>query len=233
MDKYQEYLMNRVYFGYTVGGSLAVDGKALGYFMRTEGFTLVQNKDITIEGYGIAVHGSVIEKAYAVKGKRKFLFKAWDGERRNPELEYLYLPIDFENRMDSIVLVFKNELADDLTVPLNYLPADKEAYYAEKEQERIRALLDHAHISVATGENLANIYFQPCIDDVSVTEVYLFKDGYRIMTYRAEGERCFIAITDLAYGVYEFSLAQYDKSGSKLVESPKTSFTVRRYSPSC
>ena len=229
--------MNRVYFGYTVGGSLAVDRKQLGYFMQTKGFTLVQNKDITVEGYGIVVRSGVIEKAYATKGKRKFLFKAWESENesRDPEsaIKHLYLPIDFESPMDSIVLVFKNGLADELTIPLNYMPADKAAYYAEKEEERIRALLDHAHISVATGDDLANVYFQPCTDDVALTEVKLFKSGYRIMTYRAEGERCFIAITDLAFGTYEFSLAQYDKDGNKLVESNRHSFTVRAYRASC
>ena len=91
--------------------------------------------------------------------------------------------INFDNKIDSIMLVFKNNLADELLIPVVYQEADKQAYYAKKEQERKDALLKSANIKVATGTDLVNIYFQPCCDEYCKTEITLYKDSMMLAKY--------------------------------------------------
>ena len=52
-----------------------------------------------------------------------------------------------------------------------YVEADKEKYYARKEEERKRRLLENAYVKAAVGANLVNVYFQPCCEEYGYTEI--------------------------------------------------------------
>jgi hypothetical protein len=137
-----------------------------------------------------------------------------------------FLPISFDNKIDAIKIVFKNNLADDLIFPAIYEEADKEKYYAKKEQERKDGLLKTAQVKSATGSNLVNIYFQPCCEEYKRTEIVLYKDDMMLAKYKINEEIFFHSIGGLAYGKYEFVLKQFDASENILIQTDKLNFTI-------
>ena len=135
--------------------------------------------------------------------------------------------IDFNNKeISKLKIVFRNNLADDYTIELRYKEADRQAYYAQKEQERKDALLAAAAIKCSTGADLVNIYFQPCNNDYVRTEIILYRDEQMLAKYKVDEECFFKAITGLAYGTYKFILKQYDKDNNVILESDPASFKI-------
>ena len=113
-------------------------------------------------------------------------------------------------------------------ITINYQEADKEKYYAKKEQERKDNLFKTANIKVSTGADLVNIYFQPCCDSYARTEITLYKDNMMLAKYKVDEETFFKSISGLAYGKYEFILKQFDDKGNIILETDKISFSLSR-----
>ena len=109
---------------------------------------------------------------------------------------------------------------------MKYVEADKDIYYAKKEQERKDNLLETASIKVATGVDLVNVYFQPCCDNYARTEIVLYKDDIMLAKYKVDEETFFKSISGLAYGKYEFILKQFDDKGNIILETDKISFSI-------
>jgi hypothetical protein len=223
MDRYQKVLLktSRAYIGFSVQGHLKSSG-----IYEDEKIILKQDPDITINDYTLYISNISVEAVFAIKGASKIPFTAQADPTYRETRERFYYPIDFDNKIDSIVLVFKNNLADNLIIPVIYQEADKQAYYAKKEQERKDALLASATIKCSTGADLVNIYFQPCNDDYARTEIILYRDEQMLAKYKVDEECFFKAITGLAYGTYKFILKQYDKDNNIILESNPTSFKI-------
>ena len=223
MDKYQEALLktSRAYIGFSVQGHLKSSG-----IYKDEKIILKQDPDITINDYALYISNISVEAVFAIKGASQIPFTAQADPTYRETRTRFYLPVNFDDKIDSVLIEFKNNLADALTIPVVYEEADKQAYYAKKEQERKDELLKVAAIKCSTGADLVNIYFQPCNDSYARTEIILYRDEQMLAKYKVDEECFFKAITGLAYGTYKFILKQYDKDNNIILESNPTSFKI-------
>lgn len=233
MDKYQSYLIGFYSDAYNeLFSCRSIDSQDSHPFQKyisidkTNVLTITQDADITktryllkINGFGSMGDGYVIISQVKVYKQGQWI--VIEGQNN------LYsIVLDFEDKIDSILIEFKNNLADSLTIPVVYEEADKQAYYAKKEQERKDELLKVAAIKCSTGADLVNIYFQPCNDSYARTEIILYRDEQMLAKYKVDEECFFKAITGLAYGTYKFILKQYDKDNNIILESNPTSFKI-------
>lgn len=219
MDKYQEYIIKKLYervCSYTYNSPDVKDAPLTSLNEGT--FVIKQNEDITIKKYNLRIKNDAIEMVFAIKNEIEIPFEI-DSDK------FIYL-LDFDNKIDSVKIVFKHGVADDLVIPVEFIEADKEAYYAKKEAERIAELHRKAAISCATGVNLVNIYFQPCSEKYAKTEITLYRNEFMIAKYLVEGELYFKAISDLACGSYSFVLKQFRADGEVLLETKHINFFI-------
>jgi len=225
MDKYQKYLMelSHSYISYILKEkekNCFNDGK----------ITIKQDEDITITKYQLHISSKAIESVFAINsGKEEKLNESIDPIYSSPksgEQKRFSIELDFEKRIESIKIVFVDNLADDLIIPVVYAEANKEQYYAKKEKERKDSLLKKADIKVSTGADLVNIYFQPCLEDYLRTEIILYKDGMMLAKYKVDEEVFFKSINGLAYGKYEFVLKQFNTRNETILETDKISFQI-------
>ena len=223
MDKYQEALLktSRAYIGFSIKEHMRNNG-----IYEDEKIILKQDPDITINDYTLYISNISVEAVFAIKGTSKIPFTAQADPTYRETQARFYLPINFDDKIDSVLIEFKNDLADALTIPVVYEEADKQAYYAKKEQKRKDELLKVAAIKCSTGADLVNIYFQPCNDSYARTEIILYRDEQMLAKYKVDEECFFKAITGLAYGTYKFILKQYDKDNNIILESNPTSFKI-------
>lgn len=212
MDKYQKYLMEENEFTF-IGGS-DEDRNV----WNNETFVFNQDSDIMLKGYCLNIDNKTIQSVYAITGSNESLLCSEDFDTLQSKL---VIPIDFDDKIDKIRIVFKNNLADDLIVPFVYNDADKAEYYARKEQERKDDLIKIVNVTVATGDSLVNIYFQSCSEEYAKTDIVLYKDNMMLAKYNVDEGMFFKSINGLAYGKYSFILRQYDNSCNVLVEVNK------------
>lgn len=252
MDKYQEFLINfnHSYYRFATNGQLSNDTVLI-----DNKIILSQNEDITINDYILYIANESISSICATKGEAQIeLSRELDPVYSSPKSgnqDRFFVSINFEDKFDGIKIVFKNNMADDLYLPLIYNLADKDKYYAKKEQERKDNLLKTADIKVSTGADLVNIYFQPCCDKYEYTDIQLFIPKEEIVKgYYADGrkvveipawsmiKKCkvdpddfFKSINGLANGKYSFVLRQYDKNSNILLETEYIEFTISTPKP--
>lgn len=241
MDKYQEYLFN-------FSGSyyrLSVCGKSsLEKVVFEDKIIFKQNEDITITDYIFYVANMGIESVFAITNSKETpLAQELDSQEKSKNR--FLLPIDFNDKIDAIKIIFKNNLADDLILPVLYEEADKEKYYAKKEQERKDGLRKAAAITHSTGADLVNIYFQPCCDEYEYTEIYLYIPQSHVTVgsphgpvkkpsswqlfkkCKVDAEDLYKSINGLAYGTYAYVIKQFDKKGNLLLKTEYITFSLK------
>ena len=244
MDKYQEFLinLNNSYYGFATNGQLSKDT-----ILIDNKIVLTQNEDITIHDYMLYIANESISSIYAIKGEKQIelsnelapIYSSKGGNQNR-----FFVPVSFEDKFESLKIVFKNNLADDLTLAVSYVLADKEKYYAKKEQEYKDNLLKTADIKVSTGADLVNIYFQPCCDKYEYTEIQLYipkefvtvggpygpvqkpSTWSMIKKSKVDPEEFYKSINGLANGKYSFILKQYDKDNAIILETGHIEFTI-------
>lgn len=248
MDKYQEFLinLNNSYYGFATNGQLSKDT-----ILIDNKIVLTQNEDITINDYMLYIANESISSIYAIKGETQIeLSKELDPvySSKGGNQNRFFVPISFEDKLESLKIVFKNKLADDLTLAVSYVLADKDKYYAKKEQERKEALIKNTQIKHSTGADLVNIYFQPCNEQCVKTEIELWiakgkrENHHGMLAYvprliGGEPEQLmakyiieegiyFKAINGLAKGVYGYKIKQYDKDNNIIMESEFNYFDI-------
>lgn len=185
---------------------------------------LKQIEDITVKKYFLFLHNDTIEEIYIIKNKTQESALQKFGEG----VTAFGIQLDFDNKIDSIIIKFKLNLADSLIVPIEYVEADKEKYYAKQAQQKKDELLKTASIKHSTGNDLVNIYFQPCCDEYERTEITLFKDNQMLAKYKVDDGVFFKSISGLAYGNYEYIVKQFSNDNTVLIETDKIKFTIRR-----
>jgi len=183
---------------------------------------LKQIEDITVKKYFLFLHNDTIEEIYIIKNKTQESALQKFGEG----VTAFGLQLDFDNKIDNIIIKFKLNLADSLIVPIEYVEADKEKYYAKQAQQKKDELLKTASIKHSTGNDLVNIYFQPCCDEYERTEINLFKDNQMLAKYKVDDGVFFKSINGLAYGTYEYVVKQFGKDDKLLLETDKIKFSL-------
>lgn len=244
MNKYQKYLIEN--------SSLSIEFSVFGEEKKKncyleEKIVITQDEDITKIKYNLYLEGEYIVKAFFIKNKKETLLKTEEYKTTGKcgrVHQYFLCELNFEDKIDGIKISFIDGLADDLFIPIVFIEADKEKYYAKKEQERKDNLLKVANIKVSTGTDLVNIYFQPCCDSYEYTEIQLYipKDYVTvggpygpvkkpstwsmIKKSKVDIEDFYKSISGLAYGKYSFILKQYDKNNNLLLETDYIGFSI-------
>lgn len=241
MNKYQEYLLkgilssNFLFYRCCLIGEFSNAKKFYGKFDKdNDTFTITQDDDINLVEYSLIIWEKIdfIENVYIWKNKQ------WE-KVANTEIELTNstgkesfpcyrIDVDFRNRIDKLRFTFKGELADDYILKLQYVEADKEAYYAEQAKTARENLIKTAAIKHSTGNDLVNIYFQPCCDEYQRTEISLYHDGQMLAKYKVEDGAYFKSIGGLAYGTYEYIVKQFGKNDKLLLETEKIKFSISR-----
>lgn len=237
MDKYQKYILEKLgirsnFIFYrcnpVLENKLVNEGVIqYGEFnIDNDSFTIKQDEDINLIEYALVLVNKIdiFSNIYICKNDE------WTDIALTMEnnVSTYKIIVNFNDRIEKIKFEFKNQLADDYILSVCYQEADKEKYYAKKEQERKDNLFKTANIKVSTGADLVNIYFQPCCDSYARTEIALYKDNMMLAKYKVDEETFFKSIGGLAYGKYEFILKQFDAKGNIILETDKISFSLSR-----
>lgn len=211
--------------------------------------TLCQHENITFLNYMLYIqYKSAVDSIFALRASNQIELR-----KENNEMS---LPIDFNEPFESLKIVFKNNLVDDIIIPLVYKLADKNAYYARMNEERRAELLKNANIKISTGADLVNIYFQPCDTAYKRTVIELYKATGKYETrhissgviipgvkypsakllggtidmligqFKVEEGMFFRSIAGLAYGVYAIKLIQFDENDKELLKSDALLFEI-------
>ncbi len=225
MNKYQKYLINKCDFLYSLTGNNK-EQKCL----CDEKIIITQVEDITQTKYNLKIVSGCVEKIYAIKGNIKLELQHEDSPQSKIKrpLAIFSCPIDFDDRINSIEIQFKYDVADSIIIPIVFKEADKNAYYEKKENETKKALIIKAQIKHSTGADLVNIYFQPCCEDYANTAIVLYLGEQLMAKYKVDEEVFFKSISGLAYGTYYYELIQYDANGKELLHTEKIKFCISK-----
>ncbi len=229
MDKYQRCLMDtsRSYIAY-----INDKEKNVVKCYADDKITIKQDEDITVKGYVLYVANKSIERVLAIKASKEIVFKTEHDELgsspKSGDQNRFYLPLSFDDKIESIRIVFVNNLADDLVIPVEYIEADKEKYYSKIEKVKKDDLLAKAQIKHSTGNDLVNIYFQPCCEDYDNTTIILYWGEQLMAKYKVDKEVFFKSISGLAYGTYYYELIQCNANGDELLHTEKIKFIISR-----
>ena len=240
MDKYQKYILGK--FGDALTRMFyracpieqEEQGSSIQYLFSdesTNSITIKQDEDIKKTIYVLVLMGGGSSDRYELFSdvsiyKNGMWEKVEKVYYKNKIKQAYRFIVDFNDRIEKIKLSFLNNLADDYIISVCYQEADKEKYYAKKEQERKENLLKTANIKVSTGVDLVNIYFQPCCDEYARTEIALYKENMLLAKYKVDKETFFKSIGGLAFGKYEFVLKQLDKDNNIILETQKIAFSI-------
>lgn len=193
--------------------------------------TIRQDEDITRKGYFLAC-----QCYFEYLNNKEWVASEYDKNNRKYKIGF-----DFDNPISQIRLVEKNNLVDPLIINVNVILADKNAYYAKKKDDELRSLIEKASIKHSVGKDLINIYFQPCQENYSKTEIEFFiadgiyeygmgypiasqilvggKNRQLIAKFSIENGVLFKSITGLAPGVYAYIVKQYSQAEKLLFET--------------
>ncbi len=253
MDKYQKCLMDtsRSYIAYINDKEKSVikcfsDGK----------ITIKQDNDITVGGYILYLANKSFECVFAIKdGKESMLKTEHDDVGSSPksgDQSRFYYSLSFDDKIEGVRIVFKNNLADALIIPIEFIEADKEAYYNKIEKAKREELIKKAQINASAGADLVNIYFQPCCDNYGKTEIELYLAKGRFSQPRGmcvtfftpqllggeieqligkytidDKEVMFKSISGLAKRVYGYRVRQFSTSSELLFETDYAFFSIK------
>ncbi len=252
MNQYQKYLMStsRSYIAY-----INDKEKNIIKCYADNKITITQDEDITVEGYVLYIANNSFEKVFAITGSKAVALKiehdtVMSSPKSGDQDRFIY-PLSFDNKIEGIRIVFKNSLADDLLIPVEYVEADKAKYYSKIEKAKKDDLIAKAQIKHSTGSDLVNIYFQPCCDAYAKTEIelYLAKGRFSqpsgqcvtfftpqllggqveqlIGKYVIEDGSLFKSISGLAKRVYGYKIRQFDINSKILFESDFAFFSIK------
>lgn len=249
MDKYQENLLriNQSYYRLAVRGELGIES-----VLDNDAINVKQDEDITITDYTLFIANIAVEAVFAVCGKNKVPFNCETdpihSSSKSENRNRFFYHISFENKIDSVLIVFKNNIADDLLLKVKYMEADKKAYYDRIDKQRKEDLLKQANVKCSTGADLVNIFFQPCCDKYAYTEILLYfaaetknvscsvngssfskqvaLSWNKIKKCKVDPEDFMKSITGLAYGLYSFILTQYNSDGNVLMQTDRIEFII-------
>lgn len=222
MNKYQKYLMDNINIIYNQENNKSKSDKAY----CDSKIVIKQSENITITKYLL----NLLKESFILSVEYNYN-NEW--KEVNP-VDYCYdksiklytIPIDFDDRIIEIKITFINNIVDPIILPIEYVEADKEAYYAKKESERKEALLKAASITHEVGKDLVNIFFQPCSSDYYRTEIDLYYQNRMVANYKVNQGEYFKSIDKLASCTFYYVLKQYNAKNEILIETDKLKFRI-------
>ena len=247
MDKYQEVLLNKgktfcvfaedednvIYNAFTSEqhairqvNEILTNYKSLRFrknIKLVDHIELKQLEDINKKKYFLFIFNEYFKEVYYYKNGSKISALNKNGEG----LTAFGIKIDFDEKISEITIVFKNDMAEPLTFSLKYVDADKDAYYDKIEQKNRQDKLTKLNVSHLCGNDLVNIRFQNCSENVSYTKILLFDDKKQPMgIFKVDEGMFYKSITNLAYGKYFYKVEQYDKEKKLIVSTAFIEFRI-------
>ncbi len=245
MNKYQSFIFGKSLDNVkcqSVPIGLDKNAQYVNYLKEDDKLIITQDSDITIIDYVVSINDleiDAIDKIEVLKEDK------WYEIHKN---NTIYIELSFAKKASQIKFSFKNNIADDYVINVEFVEADKEAYYNKQEQEHKEALIKNTQIKHSTGADLVNIYFQPCNEQCVKTEIELWiakgkrENHHGMLAYvprliGGEPEQLmakyiieegiyFKAINGLAKGVYGYKIKQYDKDNNIIMESEFNYFDI-------
>lgn len=157
---------------------------------------LKQVEDINKKKYFLFVYNTNFKNVYYTKYNNKIaaLIKSNEG------LTAFGIELDFDDKISEITIEFKNDMAEPLTLSLEFVDADEEAYYDKIKQQENQGKLSKLNVSHLCGNDLVTIKFQNSCEYVSFTQILLFDDKKQPMgVFKVDEGMLFKSITNLAY----------------------------------
>lgn len=201
MDKYQLNLLSRgtIAFKSENGEEKIEVGEKLAVY---------QNENYKIGGYQIVFSNPCIEAI-------TYLSKKYTSKNNVVAVDYV-----FDKAESELVISFKNGLADDCSMPISAVLADKGAFDAKIERQNRAELLSSTALIAVAGPALLNVFWKKANSSVDKCVIKVFFRGengtnYLILNKEVDGE--FLSVPGLACGRYIVSLDEY--AGNKLIVS--------------
>lgn len=237
MDNYQRAFLGDLNFlgQITYGRSIHVESDDQ-FDCETDTFEVRQNEEEPTAEYEVRVRPyPFIEKVLSLKnGEWEEASLAKDNSVWSKE-SYC-IKVDFDDPTEKIKIVFKHGSAKDLIITLKYIPVSKEVYAEKARIKREADFLSKVSIKCWTGENLVNIFFQPCCEEVAKTEIDLYVSAANakwqlFKKVSLSKDDLFFSMGDLAYGTYSYILRQLNEKGEILFESNRDEFRLSKPIP--
>lgn len=197
MDKYQLNLLNRATFKFfSKAGEEKIE--------VSEKVFLYQNEDYTLKNYTIEIDNqSIASVTYRAKK-----YVASDS--------VITVEFDFDNIGSELLVSFKNGLADDCSIPVEAVLADKGAFDAKTAKEYRKQLISNAALVVANGDGLINVFWKKANEQVvkSIVKVFYYHrptsgDAVEYLICEKETGSFYLSLTGLAYGEYRCVVEEF------------------------
>ena len=205
MDRYQLNLLNRGTITFrSENGEEKIE--------VSEKLVVYQNENYKIEGYQIVFSNPSIEAI-------TYLSKKFTSKDNVVVVDY-----DFAKAESELIISFKNGLADDCSMPVSAVLADKGAFDAKVERQNQAELTAGAALAVSAGPALLNVFWKKATSAVNkcLVKVQFRAESeveYSVFNKEVEGE--YLSISGLAYGRYIVTLEEY--AGEKLLVNAQAS----------
>ncbi len=210
MDIYQSNLISRGKFSFfsELGEEKIVVNDTI---------TLYQNENYKASNYKISLANPAV-CAVLYNGKEYKLSK--DGA--------IIIDIELSNAGNILTIVFKNGVADNCSLPLKIIFADKSAFDKKEAEALKQQLITNVCLNVANGVDLLNIFWKRANDCVtkSIVKVFFIASNERFPVFEKETDTYFMAVCDLAFGDYLVVVEEYD-SKRKLVVNASCSVQLK------
>lgn len=201
---------------------------------------LKQSENAYIEKYDITFENTAIDSVIV------------GGKTYTNENNKILFELDFANQSKEIIVNFIDNIADSLSLSLTYEATSKEAWDEKNKKELWGKRQENAKITVSTGIDLVNIYFQPCSDDYGKTVIELYTANGKwqphphvmgrgevfkpkllgaevallMGKFTVEDGMFFKSIGGLAKGAYGYRLSQYNTKGELLFSTDYAYFAI-------
>ena len=201
---------------------------------------LKQSENAYIEKYDITFENTAIDSVIV------------GGKTYTNENNKILFELDFANQSKEIIVNFIDNIADSLSLSLTYEATSKEVWDEKNKKELWDKRQENAKITVSTGIDLVNIYFQPCSDDYGKTVIELYTANGKwqplpnvmgmgevfkprllgaevallMGKFTVEDGMFFKSIGGLAKGAYGYRLSQYNTKGELLFSTDYAYFAI-------
>lgn len=205
MNKYQMSLINRTQFDFKSSECCREN-----MVLKDDSIFLKQNPDYSITKYILFIDNPNIESCLVDDIK----FEGKGG--------VFQIPIDFDKKWKTIKFIFVKNLADSCTLNLIYVEADKKAYDAKVEAERISGYKKNMNLTCRTGFELVNVFWNNACELSEKTIIKLVAIESDELEMRVEERAlskdvCYQVFDKLAYGIYKIYLSQLDLKNNEII----------------
>lgn len=235
MDKYQDFLANRLVVEVIeTNQSSPKDNAISSKVFRVKDCSysdgelkITQNENYNIVKYKVLIRHPILDKVWAVQENVRVEGTPIDEKTQ-------IITIDFNKRVPSIFVSFKNNLSDPIEISIHYVEADKAAWDEKMKKKLAAELAKKVNVHFLEGDSFVDVVFAPVADNYDHAKITLFykcnergSSFTQLMgEYKTEKDRFFIPILNLGHGTYVIYLRQYDEHNNMIYESDALDFSL-------